>query len=135
MGIEDGNLRDRVFMVVSTERQFVSARTYPKMLEIQPHIEDDKMILSAPGMIDIEIYFPRLYATSPIIASVWSEPVKAIDCGEEVAKWFSRFINAEDTGFRLVFYPGKKPTRDCVGRKPKSTDLTNYDAVYLRLRS
>lgn len=118
-------------MITSPNGQFVTARTYPKMLEIQPQIIGDKMTLSAPGMIDIEVSFPRLYATSPITASVWQQPVKAIDCGEEVAKWFSRFIHAEDTGFRLVFYPGKKPTRDCVGRKPDSKDLTNYDAVFI----
>lgn len=116
-------------MVVSPEGQFVTARSHPKMLQIQPHIDGDNMILSAPGMLDIELDFPRIFATQPIVASVWQQPVKAIDCGEEVARWLSRFVHGEDTGFRLVFYPENKPTRDCVGRKPNAKDLTNYDAV------
>lgn len=116
-------------MVVSPEGQFVTARSHPKLLQIQPRIVDDKMTLSAPGMLDIELDFQRIYATTPIIASVWQQPVKAIDCGEEVARWLSRFVHGEDTGFRLAFYPEKKPTRDCVGRKPKAKNLTNYDAV------
>lgn len=110
--LENGNLRDRVFMAVTPEGQFVTGRTQPKLVQIQPRIEGDKMILSAPGMMDQEIDFNHLHTTKPITASVWQQPVSVVDCGEEVARWMSRFICSDDIGIRLMYYPGTTGTRD-----------------------
>lgn len=111
IGIESENIRDRVFMVVTTDGEFVTARAYPTMVQIMPVIKGDVMTLSAPGMINIEIDITRLYTVPSIKASVWSQEVEVIDAGEEAAQWFSRFILKEDFGLRLVFYPHDYPTR------------------------
>lgn len=116
-------------MVVTLEGQFVTARALPRLVLIQPKIEGDTMTLSAPGMLDFTLSFAHLHTISPITASVWQQPVKAIDCGEEVAKWFSRFIHSEDMGLRLVFYPNDKPTRPVRPKNVKYETLQPIDSV------
>lgn len=99
-------------VVRSSTGEFITARTYPPLVQIMPKIEENIMTLSAPGMIDIQIDFKKLRATPPNKASVWSQSVNVVDAGEDAAQWFSRFILKEDFGLRLVFYYDDKPTRE-----------------------
>ncbi|KAL7029785.1 hypothetical protein ACKWTF_006365 [Chironomus riparius] len=126
IGIERDNIRDRVFMVVRTNGEFITARAYPTMVQVTPVIKSDIMTLSAPGMRDIKIDIKRLFTVPKTKASVWSETVDIIDAGEEAAQWFSRFILKEDFGLRLVFYPQTYPTRG-VREKNKIFDTTVSD--------
>lgn len=121
-----------VFMVITPEGQFVTGRAQPRLVLVQPKFEADNMILSAPGMMDFTVNIPHLYTISPITASVWQQPVKAIDCGEEVAKWLSRFICSEDIGLRLVFYPATEPSRDIRPKNLKFETMTKPDVVSAR---
>lgn len=122
--LQDGNLRDRVFMASTPEGQFITARSQPKLVQIQPRIEGNKMILSAPGMMDHEIDFNHLYKTKPIPVTVWQQYINAVDCGEETARWMSRFICSDDIGIRLMFYPGTTPMRE-VRPKNRHYSLLN----------
>lgn len=99
-------------MVVTTDGEFITGRTYPKLTQVMPVIEGDQMTLSAPGMINFMVDIARLLTLEPIKASVWSQTVDAVDAGEEAARWFSRFILQDDFGLRLVFYPSSLPTRE-----------------------
>lgn len=118
IGIESDNIRDRVFMIVRTNGEFITARAYPTLVQVMPVVKGDVMILSAPGMRNIEIDIKRLYSIPTTKASVWSQEVSVIDAGEEAAQWFSRYILKEDFGLRLVFYPDNFPTREV---RPKNT--------------
>lgn len=111
LGLQSGRLRDRVFMVVDQKGEFINARGYPRMLLIQPDVVDDVMTLKANGMQSIEVDIKRLHTLKPISAVVWGDTVKAVDCGEEVAKWISRFILSDDYGLRLMYYPSYAPDR------------------------
>lgn len=115
-------------MVTDLEGKFVTARAYPNLLLVQPKIENDKMTLSAPGMLDLEIDISHLYKIPAERATIWHDSVRAIDCGEEAARWLSRFIQAEDFAFRLLFYPDKKPTRNCTIHEPKHKKLQAQDS-------
>lgn len=99
-------------MVVNAKNEFVTARRYPKMVLVTPLIQGDVMTLSAPGMEDITVNIKSLFSTKPIKAEVWDEKIDAADTGDEVARWFSRFILDQDDGLRLVFYLSSMPTRD-----------------------
>lgn len=112
IGLEDGNLKDRIFMIITTNGEFITGRQHPKVTLVHPRIEKDKMMLSAPGMMDIEVDIKRLYKVPPIKCKVWGQAVQAVDCGEEVARWFSRYVLSEDFGLRLVFYPSCLPSRE-----------------------
>lgn len=112
IGLEHGKLRDRIFMVITTNGEFVTGRQYPTLTQVHPQFEGNVMKLSAPGMMDVEVDIERLSTVPPIKCSVWGQPVEAIECGEEVARWFSRYILSEDFGLRLVYYRGEKPQRE-----------------------
>lgn len=122
--LQDGNLRDRVFMAITPEGQFITARSQPRLVQIQPRVEGNKMILSAPGMMDHEIDFDHLLTIPPMNVTVWQQYVSAIDCGEETAKWMSRFICSDDIGIRLMYYPGTTCTRQ-VRPKNRHYNLLN----------
>lgn len=111
-------------MVISTKGEFVTGRQYPKMVLIHPKIENHIMKLCASGMMDIEVNIEELYKKSPIRVTIWNQTIDAIDCGEDVGRWLSRFILSEDFGLRLVFYPGDLPTRN-VREKYKIFELSS----------
>lgn len=114
-------MRDRTFMVVDEKGEFVTARKYPKLVQVMPTIENEIMKLSAPGTARIEVDFVTMMIQEPIEAVVWGEKVKVFDAGDEAAHWFSQFILEANSGLRLVFYPLLVPTRD-VREKNKIFD-------------
>lgn len=104
--------RDRTFMLVrASNNEFVTARTYPRMVLIKPEIKNEFILsLSAPGMDDIIIDIEAFKdSKAKITASVWKDKAPVIDCGDEIAKWFSQFLLEKDDGFRLVYYPSENP--------------------------
>ncbi|EDS36073.1 molybdenum cofactor sulfurase [Culex quinquefasciatus] len=127
IGPKLGLLRDRIFMVTRTDGTYICARTFPKLLLIQPSFNEqfEQMTLSAPGMPDITVPVNDLFSVDPVKAWVWGQPVTATDCSEELARWISRFVLNEESGLRLVFYPLDIPTRPV--RERQHVKLTARD--------
>ncbi|XP_017884267.1 mitochondrial amidoxime-reducing component 1-like [Ceratina calcarata] len=125
LGLRSGWLRDRTLMVIDLNGHFVTARQYPRMVLVSPSVSGSVLTLSAPGMISISIDLSRIQGKGFRVA-VWGQPVTACDCGEEPARWLSRFLLQEDTGFRLVYYPLQYPTRD-VRLKNRHFSATKED--------
>lgn len=125
LGLKSGWMRDRTLMVIDLNGHFVTGRQHPKMVQVMPSVSGTILTLSAPGMISLSIDLSRVQGKSFRVA-VWGQPVQACDCGEEPARWLSRFILQEDTGFRLVYYPLTYPTRE-VRSKGKYFPLTSDD--------
>ncbi|XP_014297400.1 mitochondrial amidoxime-reducing component 1 [Microplitis demolitor] len=114
LGCKKGWLRDRTLMVTQLDGRFITARKYPQMVLVTPSIEGSVLTLSAPGMTNISIDLAEV-RNKMLKVVIWGQSTPASDCGDEVARWISRFLVQEDTGFRLVYYPLEKPSRD--GRK------------------
>lgn len=95
--------------------------------KVIPKVSGTILTLSAPGMISFSIDLSRIQGKGFRIA-VWGQPVSACDCGEEAARWLSRFLLQEDTGFRLVYYPLDYPTRE-IRKSNKQWLLTPDDTV------
>lgn len=128
LGVEDHFLRDRTFMVLlSSNGKFTTARQFPKLVHIYPRFEGEDMILSASGMTDIKINVPALLALETTKSEVWGKPVDAVDCGEDVAKWFSRYLVNEDVGMRLVFYPSAQPSPAAVDKSSSFLTMSTND--------
>lgn len=127
IGPKLGLLRDRIFMITRTDGTYICARTFPKLLLIQPSFDEqyETMTLSAPGMPDITVKINDLLSVDPVKAWVWGQTVTAKDCSEELARWISRFVLNEDSGLRLVFYPLDVPTRPV--RERQHVNLTARD--------
>uniref|UniRef100_A0A1Q3FM35 Putative molybdenum cofactor sulfurase n=1 Tax=Culex tarsalis TaxID=7177 RepID=A0A1Q3FM35_CULTA len=127
IGPKLGLLRDRIMMITRTDGTYICARTFPKLLLIQPSFDEqyERMTLSAPEMPDITVAINDLFSVDPVKAWVWGQSVTAKDCSEEIAHWISRFVLNEDFGLRLVFYPLDIPTRPV--RETQHVNLTARD--------
>ncbi|XP_072745502.1 mitochondrial amidoxime-reducing component 1 [Anoplolepis gracilipes] len=111
LGLKSGWLRDRTLVVIDLEGRFLTARQFPKMVNILPEYSGSVLTLRAPGMMSISIDLAQFRGKTFRIA-VWGQAVPGRDCGEEVARWLSRFLLQEDTGLRLVYYPLDRPVRE-----------------------
>ncbi|XP_058064323.1 mitochondrial amidoxime-reducing component 1-like [Anopheles bellator] len=140
-GPQQNLLRDRTFVVTTEEGKFVTARMKPKMVLVVPRFDDrcETMFLTAPGMPELRIDV-RQWASgesggssnkqddqTPKECIVWGEPVTVVDCGEEVARWFSRYLVDRDTGYRLRYYPHEHAQRRRQGSDTGALhDETSY---------
>lgn len=139
LGPEVGQMRDRVFVVVRLNGETVTARTYPKMVLISPKFNGNIMTLSAPDMKDIAVNMSELYSsTNTIKVKIWLDNANCVDCGDEAAQWFSKYILGEDEGFRLAFYASAEPKPDIKDKKylfqqadPKDSGTLHDEASYL----
>lgn len=106
-------VHDRVFMITTIERQFVTARTYPKLVLIQPSVSGSKLTLILPDGPSVSVDVEELLKRETGRAHVWQQPVDVVDAGDEAAQFISSFILGDDVGLRLVFFPKDHPTREC----------------------
>ncbi|KAK2584614.1 hypothetical protein KPH14_006964 [Odynerus spinipes] len=125
LGLKSGWLRDRTLMVINLDGNFVTGRQYPKMVQVSPSISGSVLTLRAPGMLSVSVDLSRSRGKG-FRAAIWGQAVPACDCGEEAARWLSRFILQEDAGLRLVHYPLERPTRE-VSTTNKVFPLTEAD--------
>ena len=91
-------------MVVDPAGEFVTQRELPRMALVRPTLEDDELVLRAPGMLALHVALDTVEA--PTAATVWDDRVAAYDMGDLSARWFSDFLGTE---VRLVrFDPEQK---------------------------
>jgi len=81
---------DRRWMVADAMGEFRTQRELPRMALIHPAISEDSLLLAAEGMPDLSV--PLTAPGSPLTVEVWNDRVEAIDCGEAVAEWLTRFL-------------------------------------------
>lgn len=100
-GLMSEQIYDREWMVVDAQGEFLSQREYPRMALIQPKIKADTLELRAPGMLRLELPLglPDPEDVRVIEVKVWDDTVKAYDCDDTTATWFSKFLG---TPCRLV---------------------------------
>ncbi|XP_049281505.1 mitochondrial amidoxime reducing component 2-like [Anopheles funestus] len=137
LGPQRNFLRDRIFMVTNADGKFVTARMKPKLVLVQPRFDDryETMFLTAPGMPELRLDV-RTLAAGPtedgragetVRSTVWGEQVATVDCGNEVARWFSRYLLDKEDGYRLRYYPLAYTTRQKNGSDTGSLqDETSY---------
>jgi hypothetical protein len=69
----------------------------------------------------------------PTICRVWwNEEVQTLDCGEEAAVWFSRYILGKDEGARLGYYLQQNPA---FRRDISKVKLTTFQQHYKKLHN
>jgi uncharacterized protein len=92
---------DRRWMVVDQKGKFMTQRQFPRMALIRVRQSKEQLIIEAPAQKPLLI---PLVLPSPqrISVQVWSDTCDAIPLGEEVAQWFSEFL---ETSCQLVYMP------------------------------
>lgn len=104
-------LKDRGLVVYAEkDREFRSARTYPKMVLIDVAVHDeDHLAIDAPTMRTLYVKIPSKSETKESIVKLHNnEEIQTIDCGDEAASWFSRYILGKDTGLRLGYHDSSR---------------------------
>jgi uncharacterized protein YcbX len=104
-GLMSEHIYDREWMVVDWHGNFLTQREHPRMALIQPRIRAEMMELRAPGMLRLHVPLdlPDPADAPTLDVRVWNDTVKAYDCDETTATWFSNFLGVP---CRLVrFHP------------------------------
>jgi hypothetical protein len=114
--IETGFEFDRAWMVVDTNRRFVTQRELPRMALVQQTLKHSELVLRAPGMIALHLALDAVRDARRV--QVWDDEVAAYDMGDLAAQWFSDFLGRP---LRLVrFDPQPRPDQ----RRLSSRDWT-----------
>ncbi|CAB3248947.1 unnamed protein product [Arctia plantaginis] len=110
LGLKAGWLRDRILMIIDNEdNNLITARTYPEMLKIKTTFNKAIVTLKHPKMEPIDINLAEVILMKKLIhTNVWTSPVTAFDCGQEVNAWITKCLDIEDTTFTLVYYGHEK---------------------------
>jgi uncharacterized protein YcbX len=107
-GLMTGQVYDREWMLVDASGHFMTQREHPRMALIVPRLKSDTLELRAPGMLrlEIELGLPDPEQAPTCVVQVWDDRVKAYDCDEVTATWFSQALGVP---CRLVrFHPDAK---------------------------
>ncbi|MFZ4876077.1 MOSC domain-containing protein [Janthinobacterium sp. Mn2066] len=104
-GLMSEHVYDREWMVVDAHGRFLTQREHPRMALIVPRIKATTLELRAPGMLrlEVELGLPHPQLAPTLEVQVWDDTLRAYDCDEVTATWFS---NAIGVPCRLVrFHP------------------------------
>lgn len=89
-----GLKNDRRWMVVDVEGTFLSQRTTPAMARIETSVSGERLTLKAPESETIEIPFQRKSKSTRTVR-IWDDTCTAQDCGDEAARWLTRFLGID----------------------------------------
>jgi uncharacterized protein len=100
-GLMVEHIYDREWMVVNAKGEFLTQREFPRLALVTPRIKADTLELRAPGMLRLEVPLglPDPEDAKTIDVRVWDDSVRAYDCDEITATWFTKFLG---TPCRLV---------------------------------
>ena len=100
-----GLRHDRRWMLVDETGEFMSQRAHPRMALISTRLSDGHLIVSAPGMPDLEIPLHQENGDS-IDVRVWGDTNRGALVGKEADRWFGEFLTFP---CRLVHKPDDDP--------------------------
>ena len=94
---------DREWMVVTPDGRFLTQRELPALARIQPDLGPTTLVLHAPGLEDLHVETQSDWRQMEV--RVWQDHCRAVDCGEDAARWLSRCLGRE---VRLVRFPASE---------------------------
>jgi uncharacterized protein len=112
---DTGLADDRHWMLVRPNGRFVTQRELPRMALVGTAVDPGGLALTAPGMPPI--FVDRNTSGAALAVTVWKFTGGGIDCGDEVAQWYSVFL---ETSLRLVRFDPQLP-RECSAEWTGST--------------
>jgi uncharacterized protein YcbX len=84
---------DRCWVIVDAQGIFMTQRTYPKMALVHPSLNDDSLVLNAPGMPAIAVSRHTAdTAENAVPVRIWAADTLGADEGDGVAQWLSDFL-------------------------------------------
>jgi hypothetical protein len=89
-GFED----DRRWMIVSHAGRFLTQRELPRLALLRPWLSAQELVLRAPAVPEISVPLTLLQGERRRV-SIWNDSCEALDEGDAVAEWLSRFLARE----------------------------------------
>lgn len=117
--LEAGLAHDRQWMLVGEDGRFVTQRSHPAMVKIEPRLKAGVLYLHAPGMQqDISLLVDDFDAQSAqhLATQVFDVPVQTLVEGQQVNEWLSDYLKHPvrlvryDTGSRRLCRPAEPGT-------------------------
>jgi uncharacterized protein len=121
--VKTGLKHDRKWMLIDSERQFLSQRRLPRMALIKTALTEDQLVLTTSGMNDLVLELEP--QAGPIIRStIWHDQVDTLAVSEEADIWFSHFLQID---CRLVCQPETaiRPVNPKFARPEDQTSLSD----------
>ena len=118
---------DRQWMIVNQNHLFRTQRQIHKMALIKTDINNNSLILQAPGMTEIYIPIARKVNRSLTEVEIWGKNCLTIDEGDEVSKWLSDFLGQECRLVRL----SEQHARLSDDKKSKMAFLDSYPILVI----
>ena len=99
-GLAAHGVHDREWMLVTESGQFLTQREFPRMALIRPRPDGGNLRVSSPGMGDLLL--PLAWHDEAVRhVQIWDDAVRAADCGDVAAGWFTEALGAHER-LRLV---------------------------------
>ncbi len=112
---------DRRWMLVTPAGKFITQRTHPQMVLIQPQLADGVLTLTRQGMQDHAVP-DSADSIATMQVQVWSDRVNALHVSEETDAWLTQAIDAP---CRLV-YIADDEIRQCDAEYADAGDRTGF---------
>lgn len=117
-GIQVDGFDDRCYSLATlNDRALYSQYENSRLVLLTPHISGNHLCISGPGMENLTLDLkPRPPGGKIICCVIDSEETEAIDCGDEAASWFQKFLNKPDV--RLVYNDKSLKKRKVIKNTP-----------------
>ncbi|KAJ6666929.1 hypothetical protein lerEdw1_018931 [Lerista edwardsae] len=126
LGLRNGDMRDRFWLVIKEDGHMVTARQEPRMVLVSVGCENGHLILNAPEMkeLTLPVQVPQKNAVKN--CRVFGLDIQGRDCGDDVAHWLTSFLNSEP--YRLVHFESQMTPRKCqqIEAPFRATDKVPY---------
>ncbi|OTF72083.1 hypothetical protein BLA29_005518 [Euroglyphus maynei] len=102
-GVQWNNFHDRTMALVNEKNIMLTQRNKPKLGMITIKLQDEDIMLNAPGMETLKIpYFDEKLITNDIVTfDIWGQKTEGYVCQKEYCEWFTRFLNSETKLLRI----------------------------------
>jgi len=92
---------DRRWMLIDQQNQFITARAFPQLLQVEVSISNRQLQLKAPEMATQHLPIHPA-EENEIEVIIWRDACKALTMNQEINQWFSRYLGVP---CRLVYLP------------------------------
>ena len=116
------NFRDRSWILLDDANRMITLRSEPKMAKIQITLLEDTIRLQAEGMPSIEVPVDQPLKKGDRIhtVNIHGRDVDGQECGDEINRWFSRYLGQE---CKLIRH------HDKLGFSGKNQDILYQDGA------
>lgn len=83
---------DRHWMVADPQGRFITQREQPRMCLVRTTLQDDALLLDAPGRTTLRLPIPTSDTAPRSNVTLWRDTVSACDAGAAAAQWLSDFL-------------------------------------------